>query len=168
METLEHLSRRLDAFEDLREIVRTMKALAAVGIRQYEQAARSLAVYDRTVELGLHVLLRDVRPPPQPAHRHPEGVGAIVIGSDHGLCGRFNSDLVEYAQERLAEAGADLPPRLLAVGERAASLLEAASFPLAERMLAPGSVSRITDSVRHILLRIEAWQAESPQLPVYI
>ena len=52
MESLELLRRRIEAFDDLAGIVRTMKSLAAVSIRQYERAVQSLAPYYRTVELG--------------------------------------------------------------------------------------------------------------------
>jgi hypothetical protein len=36
-----------------------MKALAAVSIRQYERAVESLADYNRTVEMGFQILLRE-------------------------------------------------------------------------------------------------------------
>ena len=103
-----------------------MKALAAVSIRQYEQAVLSLSDYYRTVELGLHVVLRDMPPPPPMANPgSDEQIAAVIFGSDHGLCGRFNEDMADYARERLAEAvGNGMPPRLLAVGARVATLLE--------------------------------------------
>ena len=52
METLEGLRRKIRAAEDLQSVVKTMKSLAAVNIRQYDQAVRSLAQYSRTIELG--------------------------------------------------------------------------------------------------------------------
>ncbi len=58
METLEHLHKQIDGLDDLRSIVKTMKALSAASIRQYEQAVAALDGYARTVERGLHVVLR--------------------------------------------------------------------------------------------------------------
>ena len=58
METMESLKRRVHTAEDLYSLVRTMKALAAVNIRQLEHAVESLADYKRTIELGLRVVLR--------------------------------------------------------------------------------------------------------------
>jgi F-type H+-transporting ATPase subunit gamma len=98
MEALEHLQKQLAGLKDLRDIVKTMKALSAASIRQYEHAAEALADYYRTVELGLHAALREAgisavaelaRPPER------SGAGLIVFGSDHGLCGRFNEDVVD-------------------------------------------------------------------------
>lgn len=170
METLEQLRRRLDTFDDLGAILRTMKALAAVSIRQYEQAVLSLSDYYRTVELGLHVVLRDMPPPPPLAGPGAdEQIAAVIFGSDHGLCGRFNEDMADYARERLAEAvGNGMPPRLLAVGARVATLLENAGFSVEEDMFVPGSAARITATVRQILFKIDEWQTEADVQRVYL
>ena len=42
MQTLETMRRRITSAEDLHAVVRVMKALAAVSIRQYERAVESL------------------------------------------------------------------------------------------------------------------------------
>ncbi|MGJ3252267.1 MAG: F0F1 ATP synthase subunit gamma, partial [Elainellaceae cyanobacterium] len=41
METLEALQSQIDSTQDLQSVVKTMKALAAVSIRQYEKAVAS-------------------------------------------------------------------------------------------------------------------------------
>ncbi len=99
MESLERLRAQLDSLDSLHTIVKTMKAMSAASIRQYEKAADSLADYYRTVELGLHVVLRDLQEPilPPPPKHEPLRLGAIVFGSDHGLCGRFNEEITTYA-----------------------------------------------------------------------
>lgn len=60
METAERLQRQIGTLNELHGIVRTMKALSAVSIRQYENATQSLSQYSRNVNLGLHALLRDM------------------------------------------------------------------------------------------------------------
>jgi len=131
MESVERLQRRIDTLGELHTIVRTMKALSAVSIRQYERAAQALDDYYRTVELGLHVVLKDMESPPSPLHRRGEAqrLAAIVFGSDHGLCGRFNEDIAAFALQRM-EASTASPEgrRLLAVGSRVAANLEQASI----------------------------------------
>jgi len=59
MPSIETLKRRIRTAGDLRSLVRTMKALAAVSIRQYERAVESLADYNRTVEMGFQILMRE-------------------------------------------------------------------------------------------------------------
>lgn len=63
MESLERLGGQLESLEKLHSIVKTMKAMSAASIRQYEKAADSLTDYYHTVELGLHVALQDMHGP---------------------------------------------------------------------------------------------------------
>ena len=57
-DTLASLRRKIDGAGDLESVVRSMKALAASSIGQYEKSVLALADYYRTVELGLVVCLR--------------------------------------------------------------------------------------------------------------
>lgn len=169
MEMLEQLRRRIDTFDDLGAIVRTMKALAAVSIRQYEQAVGSLGDYYRTTELGLHVVLRNMPPPGAARRRAPERVAAIIFGSDHGLCGRFNEDMADYVRQRLTEAtGNGEAARLVAVGARIAALLERAGLAPEEDMFVPGSAARITATVRQILFKVDEWRTAAGVQRVYL
>ena len=84
-------------------VVRTMKALAASSIGQYEKSVRALADYYRAVELGLGACPREsgaaatiVKPKARP---HAHAIGAIVFGSDQGLVGQFN-DVVADLRSR--------------------------------------------------------------------
>ena len=53
MQTPEALKRKIQSAQDLLGVVKTMKALAAVSIRQYQRSVESLADYNRTVRDGL-------------------------------------------------------------------------------------------------------------------
>ena len=61
MESLESLRGQLESFDKLHTLVKTMMAMSAASIHQYEKAVISLADYTRTVELGLHVVLQDMQ-----------------------------------------------------------------------------------------------------------
>ncbi|GAB6066771.1 F0F1 ATP synthase subunit gamma [Methylothermus subterraneus] len=155
MSTLEALERAIALSHKLKAVVRTMKVLAAASIRQYEQAVAAVADYGRTVELGLIAVLRHAelsRPSPK-----GEGRAAIVFGSDHGLCGRFNETVAEFAAQRLKGHGAT---RLLAVGARIDPALQAHGLRVEECFFVPGSVAGITVTVREMLAKIESWQRE--------
>jgi F-type H+-transporting ATPase subunit gamma len=171
MESLEQLHRQLDGLGDLRAIVKTMKALSAASIRQYEQAVTALDGYYRTVERGLHVVLEDLHipePAPRPA-REPNRLAAIVFGSDHGLCGRFNEELVRYACDRMDSSPADTEGRrLLAVGGRAAAGLEHEGQAVESTIPTPGSAAQITATVEHILLKMDEWRAQADTRCLYL
>ena len=126
MQTLESLKKRIESVEDLKTVVRTMKTLAAVSIRHYERAVESLTDYFRTVEMGLQVVLKTgggaVSAKPL---RSLEGLVAIVLGSDQGLCGRFNDQIASHALKILDRLEPKGEGRIvIGVGGRAASHLE--------------------------------------------
>ncbi len=168
MESLDKLHKQLDSLEELRTIVKTMKALSAASIRQYEQAVNALAAYYRTVERGLHVVLKGMEPP-APEKPTSRRLAAIVFGSDHGLCGKFNEEITEYALNRMDSAGADPKNRcLLAVGARVAASLESEGQGIEENFFVPGSASQITATVQQILLKLDEWREQGGVHYVYL
>jgi F-type H+-transporting ATPase subunit gamma len=161
MQTSEAIKRQLDTAGDLRSIVRTMKALAAVSIRQYEDAVASLSEFARSVDLGLQVLLRErpgvVTALSRQAARQP---GAIVLGSDQGLCGAFNDQIASsYLDARAGAGAADVSGPVLAVGSRVAGRLEDAGVRLAGVLTLPASVALVGSLVQDLLGHIDAWRA---------
>lgn len=159
METLETLGRRIATTEDLASIVRTMKSLSAVGVRQYESAAASLRDYTRTIELALRALLRDY-PAIARADRPLSGRAVVVVfGSDHGLCGRFNDEIARFARDRLRELDLSRARcRCLAVGARAEARLAALGEPVDGTLFLPASVSGLTSLAHAVLVQIDAWR----------
>ena len=166
METLERLVRRIDAVHDLHAIVRTMKALSAVSIRQYERAALALGEYHRTVTFGLSIVLRSR--PPAPAIEAPAKgpLTVIVFGSDHGLCGRFN-EIVAAEAERVmaAEPG---PVHCFAVGVQPARRLEAMGRRLDDALYTASTASGLTATAQALLLRLDARRGDGDDLRVVI
>lgn len=169
MSTLEILQRQIKSAEELQSITKTMKALAATSIRQYEAAVAALAEHTRTLQLGLHCLMLN-HPDALAAHRPhlPQRLGLVVFGSDQGMCGRFNQQLTEFVTARLtrlhqaqvAQATTAPPPDpvILAVGSRIADGLLGAGQPVEEGLSVPGSIDGITPLVQSIVLRLETWR----------
>jgi F-type H+-transporting ATPase subunit gamma len=164
------LRRQIGSAEDLKSVVRTMKASAASAIGQYENSVAALADYAQTVEHGLGVCLSSgfSKGSPAPSPATPKSadsavVHAVVFGSDQGLVGRFNEVIVDHAMEDLVSLAAKA--QVWAVGERVhARLLDAdmqpsGSFPV------PGSVQLITRLVGQILLKIQVPDSETVRDP---
>ena len=61
MDSLESLTRQITGAKDLNSIVRTMKAMAAANIGQYEMAMESLGDYWNNVSLGLVAYLKNIK-----------------------------------------------------------------------------------------------------------
>jgi F-type H+-transporting ATPase subunit gamma len=170
METLEALQRKITSAEDLQSVVKTMKALAAVNIRQYEKAVESLAVYHRTVERGLHIMLttrgeRTAIVKPAIEAR----LGALVFGSDQGMCGQLNEQVVAHALEALDDLGTSPADRTVSVvGARAAARLEEAGQSVEACFEVPSALSGVTPMVQDLLLHLEAWHTQGQIERMYL
>ena len=168
-DTAASLRHKIASAGDLESVVRTMKAMAASNIGQYENAVRSLGDYYRTVQLGLVACLRHDRPPAIAGHKvHQEAnaIGAIVFGSDQGLVGQFNEVMVDFVVETLGK----LPGKktVWTVGERIQSRLEETDLSPIGGLTLPNSISAITPLVGQILIEIEARRDKGEITQVYV
>jgi F-type H+-transporting ATPase subunit gamma len=157
-DTLASLRRKITTAGDLHSVVRTMKAMAASSIGQYERSVRALADYYRTVELGLGACFREGGPTTLGELRQGQSgrraIGAVVFGSDQGLVGQFNEVVVDHAVKALAALTGK--SRVWAVGERVHARLADAGLPLMGLLTVPTSVEAITPLVGKILVESEA------------
>jgi len=156
-DTTASLRRKIGGAGDLQSVVRTMKAVAASSIGQYEKSMRALEDYYRSVELGLGACFRESGPEPLISERKRQTdartIAAVVFGSDQGLVGQFNDVVAEHAVKTLAA----LPgrPQVWAVGERVQARLADAGLSLVGLFTVPNSVKAITPLVGQILLESE-------------
>ncbi|MFW5680333.1 MAG: F0F1 ATP synthase subunit gamma [Pseudomonadota bacterium] len=163
VETTQALARRIDTTHELRSIVRTMKALAAVSIRQYEQAVVALDDYRRTVDLALRAALGPAAMPETLTAPGDGKVLTVVFGSDYGLCGRFNQEVVHFAKEEFDRRRIAFDDVVhLAVGIRAAARLDAAGARLVRSFVLPGSVDGLTRLAEDLLLEIDRERRQRP------
>jgi F-type H+-transporting ATPase subunit gamma len=170
-DTTASLRRKIATAGDLQSVVRTMKAMAASNIGQYERSVRALTDYYRTVELGLGACFRKGEPATVGGLRQRQsgrrGLGAVVFGSDQGLVGQFNEVVVDHAVKALGALTAKT--RVWAVGERVHARLADAGLPLMGLLTVPTSVNAITPLVGRILVESEAGstQAEVTELHLF-
>ncbi len=163
------LRQKIGSAEDLQSVVRTMKALAASSIGQYEKAVSALADYYRTVELGLGVCFREeakITVGKQKGKKGAGVIGAVIFGSDQGLVGQFNDIIADYAARKLAT----LPGKaqVWAVGERVHVRLEDTDLSLNRLFTVPNSVKAITPLVGQILVESEKLQSQDESAELYL
>ncbi len=120
MATLLELRRRVRSVKNMRQITRAMKLVAGAKLRRSQDsmlAARPYAskMWDVLGELPTddagqldHALLDTSRD----GH-----ITAVVITSDRGLCGAFNSNVIRYAHRALGVWG-QLDVKVIAVGRK--------------------------------------------------
>lgn len=121
---LRHIQRRIKSVESTMKITRAMELIAASRIAKAQQRVAAAQPYNRKME----EVIRNVAAASGGAS-HPllearpvRSAGALVLTSDRGLAGAYNSNVLRMAEARLIElkrAGVD--PRLFVVGKKAQS-----------------------------------------------
>src|SRR5471030_2815842 len=169
-DSIASLRRQIGSAGDLQSVVRTMKALAASSIGQYERSVSALADYYRTVELGLGACFRERGLATTQAERkaptNAGAIGAVVFGSDQGLVGQFNDVVADFAIKTLAA----LPgkPHVWAVGERVHARLTDAGLSPMGLFTVPNSVQAITPLVGQIQIESEAHRAKGEYAQLFV
>lgn len=161
MATIETVKSRIVTVELLQSVVRTMKTLAAVSMRKQEKAIQALGDYSRTIEMGMVILLREGASAIAEQPRMTGGrLGAVILGSEQGLCGRFNEQVVSFSRDKLGELEPDESRRcVLCVGGRARTQLTECGEKVHDVVPAPVSVTGIPATVNSILVTLDDWKA---------
>jgi F-type H+-transporting ATPase subunit gamma len=167
-DTAVSLRRKIASAGELESVVRTMKAMAASSIGQYENAVRALDDYYRTVQLGLVACLSQNEPRAlrQVKQNEAGATGVVVFGSDQGLVGQFNEGIVEFVVNTL-----DMLPgkkTIWAVGERIQSRLADNGLLSGKNFTLPNSISAITPLVGQILTEIESQREKGEITQIYL
>ena len=135
MENIERVQARLDNIRSVQPILEALRTIS-LGSWQAAQKQRAAAQQyeDRLVEMAaqLQPHLRQKRLAGWGIHQPPQRIAILVIGSERGLCGRFNRAITEKTNQyimELAKAGQQVS--LFAVGNRLCRYLQHQQHPLA-------------------------------------
>lgn len=159
MEELERLKSKIKNASELQSVVKIMKMISAANIREYGQAAESLVQYNKTIELGLQIVMLNnpeaflaIRPTVE-----EKRLGVVVFGSDQGLAGRFNEQIAGYAIGKINEI--ENKERIaLAVGERVVGLLEGEGLHVETHLSFFEKTMGITQIMTDVLVNVEEWR----------
>ncbi|MFB3764048.1 MAG: F0F1 ATP synthase subunit gamma [Methanotrichaceae archaeon] len=161
MEELERLKSKIKNASELQSVVKIMKTISAANIREYGQAAESLIQYNKTIEMGLQVVMLN-NPDAFLAMRPTEEekrLGVVIFGSDQGLAGRFNEQIAGYAIHKINEI--ENQERIaLAVGERIVGRLEEEGLHVETHLSFFEKTMGITQVMTDVLVRIEEWRLQ--------
>jgi F-type H+-transporting ATPase subunit gamma len=164
-----NLRRKISSAEELQAVVRTMKALAASSIGQYENSVRALVDYTQTVELGLGACFREQQNLNEPDAKEKPDTGpfaVIVFGSDQGLVGQFNDVIADYVMETLSSLPGQA--QIWAIGSRVHSRLAESGLPLLGLFAVPNAVGAIAPLIGQIQLESEIHCTENGYKRLYV
>jgi len=147
MPTLREVRSRISGVKKTEKITRAMKMVAAAKLRRAQTALVAARPYAKGMRRLLQHLLPAIDKASQPLlmPRPVQALGIVVVTSDRGFCGAFNTNIIKTAQERIAaavdEKGAQRPVRLYCLGKKGADFFARQKMTLAARR--PGLFNKL-------------------------
>ena len=105
MATLKEIRKRVSSVKNIQQITKAMKMVSAARLRRAQEAALAARPYAEKLEAVLQNLAAqgDELAHPFLTEREEKNIALIVITSDRGLCGGFNTSLVREAESFLRD-----------------------------------------------------------------
>ena len=104
------IKRRINSVENTRKITRTMEMVAASKLRRARERVDEARPYAEVLDDAIQRLVTPELAELAPLLRQPERIdraAVVLLTSDRGLCGPFNSNLIRHARDLLERLGAD-------------------------------------------------------------
>lgn len=159
MKPIESIKKELSQTQDLSKIITTMKNISLVNITHYERRVRAVRQYYDTIEKGFQIFLHNdseaiLEDLEKKASKPSSSLGAVIIGSDKGLCGEFNEKLFQFFKK---DTEGRKEVHIIAIGNKMASLLE--QHPI-QTYDFPSTPEKISNLLRDLLIVIQGWIEE--------
>jgi F-type H+-transporting ATPase subunit gamma len=136
MATTKVIRRRITSVKSTQQITRAMKLVAASRLRRSQEGLINARPYFEALARVADSLLASASDAAAPAENATPAALLIVITSDRGLCGGYNSNLIRFAEDnvrRLRTANSE--PKLFDVGRKGSEHFKRTHQPLeAERI----------------------------------
>ncbi len=124
MPSLKDLKNRIESVKSTRKITKAMQMVAAAKLRRAQEAAEAARPYAERMNSVMAGLAASVEGS-EGAPRLLAGTGSdrvhllVVMTSERGLCGGFNSSIVRLARQRIAELrGQGKTVKIITVGKK--------------------------------------------------
>ncbi len=97
MATLREIRRRINSISSTQQITRAMKMVAAAKLRKAQEKIFAARPYAYKIDEMIRHLITQLESVENPllAIRPPQRITLVVVTSDRGLCGSFNSNIIK-------------------------------------------------------------------------
>ena len=140
MPSLKAIRRRIGSVKSTQKITKAMKMVAAAKLRRAQMAIVEARPYaGQLLSLLSELAARVGGDAPHPLlERRPERrVMLVVMSSDRGLCGAFNSGLLRRAEREVAEwKRRDVEARIVVIGRKGRDYLARRKYDIKDEFLA--------------------------------
>ncbi len=135
MPNLRDIKRRIASVKSTQQITKAMKMVAAAKLRRAQDRIFEARPYSDKMQSVLEslALRADSSAHPLLARREPKKVEVLVISSDKGLCGGFNTNIMRRSIEFLRKMTEDeITLTLMVVGRKARDYYKRRPYPIAQ------------------------------------
>jgi F-type H+-transporting ATPase subunit gamma len=144
MPALIDLRRRIKSVRNTQQITQAMKTVSTAKLRKAQRTVLESRPYwhkspDLLAEINFWAKRRDH---PLLAKREEKKIEGVVITSDKGLCGAFNSNLLAQAQTFFEEKARHAEVRLVLMGKKSVAFFKRQPFPIDKAF--SGQVQKLT------------------------
>lgn len=158
MAGLQELKRNINSAENLQSIVSTKKAHASSSINQFQNAARASMEYRKVLDMSLYIVLSEEEDL-APVLDFTEGASLhIVFGSDHGLAGRFNERIANFASKNIPSEDNH---KIMIIGQQIVQRLKD-DYSIYKSFMQPLTPDSIGSRVNELLLSIDNLRDKIP------
>lgn len=153
MATLREIRRRIIGIKSTQQITKAMKMVAAAKLRKSQEAMFNIRPYSNKMnELLQHLSGKiDTSVNPLLSERETKKVSVIVVSSDRGLCGSFNSNLfrhvVEFIKNDLREYYESDALEIICIGRKAFDFFSKREFNIISKYV--GLFNNLNYSISH-------------------
>jgi len=152
MAVLRDIKRRIVSVEKTREITNAMKTVAAVRVRNAQQALYAMRPYsDRLATMIASLCSHEDRAShPLLAERRSKNVLLAVLTSDKGLCGPFNTNILKATEKHIGhlvrEGNEEV--RIIAIGKKGRDFLHRKKYNIVAEYFMFGTKVEMDDARR--------------------
>jgi F-type H+-transporting ATPase subunit gamma len=139
MANLKEIRNRIASVSSTQQITSAMKMVSAAKLRRAQQAIQQMRPYAKQLQVILSYLsdaIRDEEDDPYGVQRELEKVLVIVITSNRGLCGGFNSNVIKRTIQLVDQEYPQLKRQnnidYFAIGKRGAEFLRKNQYQIVE------------------------------------
>lgn len=105
MPNLKEIKTRIKSVKNIQQITKAMQMVAAAKVRKVQDKVTAFRPYSEKIEEVFKNLVPKIKSEnisePLLKSRDVKSVGLVVVTSDKGLCGSFNSSLIRFAQSEI-------------------------------------------------------------------
>src|SRR6185436_7025755 len=130
------IRRRIKSIQSTRQLTKAMKMVSAAKLRRSQDRMMAARPYARLMQQVLRSLASRANPESHPllAVRPQQRIEVVVMTSDKGLCGSFNTNIIKRAQNFLLEQGGKTQA-IHTVGKKGRDFFRRRNIPIAREYI---------------------------------